>query len=207
MCAGSDAQVGCFRHAELHPRGQFVAGDARREFAVAGMLCEMPLIHLLQERAGGPIRRGRDADRHEVPHGFLGTERRRLERGRQESGAPVVRAILRHAARIGDGDEGGQILVLAAERVGDPRAEAGKTVQHEAGREKVLGGAVRVGLAGERMDERDVVGQLREMRDHVGDHLAGLRRAGGTRTAAGQDFRPAPGTSRPGRRATAGRPA
>ena len=109
-----------------------------------------------------------------MAHRLLGAERRPLKRGRQESGAPVVRTILRHAARIGNRDERGQVLVLAAERIADPRAEAGKTIEHEAGREEVFGRAVRVGLAGERMDERNVVGQLREMRDHVGNHLAGL---------------------------------
>ena len=29
-------------------------------------------------------------------------------------------------------------------------------------------------LAGQRVDEGDVVGQLRQMRDQIGDHLAGL---------------------------------
>ena len=33
---------------------------------------------------------------------------------------------------------------------------------------------MRVALAGERVNERHVVGQRREMREHVGNHLASL---------------------------------
>ena len=82
-----------------------------------------------------------------------------------------------HAAGVGERDIGGQILVLAAERVGHPRAEGGEAVQHEAGREKILRRAVGVRLARERMHEGQVVGQFREMRDQVADHFS--------RTAAG----------------------
>ncbi len=51
MCAGSLLQVADFRNAELHARGEFVARNAGREFAVAGMLLEVAGIHALEQRA------------------------------------------------------------------------------------------------------------------------------------------------------------
>ena len=53
---------------------------------------------------------------------LVGVERGALKDGRQKAAAPVERADLRNAARIGDGHEGRQILVLGAQRVADPRA-------------------------------------------------------------------------------------
>ena len=85
---------------------------------------------------------------------------RRPPKGRREkAGAPIVRSILRHPARIGNRDVGGQILTLTAERIGRPRAETGESVENKAGREKVLGGAVGIRLA------REGVAFLRKERD------------------------------------------
>lgn len=114
-----------------------------------------------------------NAGRGEVAHGFLRAEGRALKRSGQEAGAPVVRAGLRHAARVGNGDVGGQVLVLAAQCIRHPRAEAGKAIEREAGGEEVLGGAVRVGRAGERVDEGDFVRESGEVRNQVADPLAG----------------------------------
>ena len=86
----------------------------------------------------------------------------------------MIRPHLRHAARIGNGDEGRQILVLRAQRVAHPRAHAGKAVERETGAHLVLGRAVRVRLGRHRVDEAQVVGQLRQVRQQIGDHLARL---------------------------------
>ena len=59
----------------------------------------------------------------------------------------------------------------AAQRVAHPRAETGKTIEHKAGGKEILSGAMRVALAGERVNEGDVVGELRQVRDQVRDHL------------------------------------
>jgi hypothetical protein len=86
----------------LHPRGEFVAGDSRGELAAAGVFIQMPLTEFLQQRpcrstglstnsAGGP-----------VTNRLANAQQSSLKRVRQESGAPVVGAVLRHAARILD---------------------------------------------------------------------------------------------------------
>ena len=110
----------------------------------------------------------------EVADRLLGAERRALEGGGQEAGSPVVRAGLRHAARIGDGDERRQVLVLAAERVADPRADAREAVEREAGGQEVLGRAVRVALAGQRVDEAMSSVSSARCGIRSRDHLAGL---------------------------------
>ena len=161
-------------HAELHAGGKLVTGNARRQFAVAGMLREMTRVHALQKRARGAIRSGRNAGRGQMAHRILGTERRALKRCGKKARSPVVGTILRHAARIQDGNERRHLLILAPERVTHPRAEAREAIEHEAGGEEVLGGTVGVAFAGQRMNEGDVVGEFCEMRDQVGDHLAGL---------------------------------
>ena len=109
-----------------------------------------------------------------MPHGSFRTHHRALEGGREESGPPVVRAVLRHTARIGNGDIGWQVAAHAAERVGGPGTKAGKTIQQRAGRKEILAGAMGVGFACEGMDEGDVVGQPGEVGNQVADPLAGI---------------------------------
>ena len=86
----------------------------------------------------------------------------------------MVRSDLRNASRIRNRDEDGQILILRAERVADPRAHAGKTIENKSGAHLVLGGAVRVRLCRHRMNETKIVGQFRELRKHIGNHFSGL---------------------------------
>ena len=57
----------------------------------------------------GVDRRGRA----EVGDRLVGVEGGPLKDGRQEAAAPVGRPDLRHAARVGDGDERRQVVVLA----------------------------------------------------------------------------------------------
>jgi hypothetical protein len=123
---GLGAQIVDLGHAELHARGEFVAGDACGELLIAWVGLQMACVHLLQQRPRGLIGLRRNAGGGEMPHGAFGTHRGALKRGGEKAGPPVVRAVLRHAAWIGNGDVGGQILVLAAERICHPRAELGK---------------------------------------------------------------------------------
>ena len=91
---GLGGEVADFRHAELHAGGEFVAGDARGELAVAGMLFEMPRVHPLQQRA----RAARSLPGQEMPgrrcemaHRLLGAQGRALELRGEKAGPPVVR--------------------------------------------------------------------------------------------------------------------
>src|SRR5262249_30790241 len=110
----------------------------------------------------------------EIANWLATVERRALENSGQESRPPVIDARLRHAARIGNGDERRQIVVLGAEGVTHPRSHAGKTVEGEAGRQKVFARAVRVRQAGERVDEPHLVNVFAQSRQKVGGHLPRL---------------------------------
>ena len=109
-----------------------------------------------------------------MPHGVFAAHRGALESGGEKAGAPVVGSILRHAAWIGNGDVGRQILVLATERIRRPGTKTREAIEHGASGEEVLRRAMRVGFAGKRMHEGDVIRQFREVRDHVAHPLAGL---------------------------------
>ena len=50
-------QVADLRRAELHPRGQLVRGDPRRELGVAGMLLQVLVVEQPEEVAARPGRR------------------------------------------------------------------------------------------------------------------------------------------------------
>src|SRR5262245_53910677 len=73
----------------------------------------------------------------EVANGPGRVEGRPLKNRRQKTRAPVAGARLGDAAWIGDGDERGQVLVLAAERVVHPGPHARETVEGETGRHEV----------------------------------------------------------------------
>ena len=160
---------------QLHLGGQFVAGDPGRQLRVAGVLGEMQVVEPLQEVAGGQFRRFADRCRPlQIGDRLVRVEGGPLEHRRQEGRIPVIRPDLRHAPRIGDRHERRQILALGAQGVGHPAAHAGKAVQRVAGAHLVLGRPVRVALGRHRVDEAHLIGQFGQMRQQVGDHLAGL---------------------------------
>ena len=97
-------QITDLRDAHLHPRCQFIARDPRRQLAIAWMLFQVSVVQLPQQGPRRPIRLRAHPGRGQMPHRILRAERRSLERRRQESRPPVVRAILRNTARIQDGD-------------------------------------------------------------------------------------------------------
>ena len=68
----------------------------------------------------------------------------------------------------------GKFWFSRPQRIADPSAGAGKTIQRESGAHLIFGRAVGVGLGGHRMDEAHFVRQLRQVRQHVRDHFAAL---------------------------------
>ena len=133
---GLGREVADFWDAELHPGGEFITGDTGRESAFSGMVTEVFLIEFPEESPGGCILRGAHAGwRNKIAHGILGAEGRALELGRKKAGPPIVDAGLGNSARVGDGDEGGKVLVFGAEGVGQPGAEAWEAIEDKAGGE------------------------------------------------------------------------
>ena len=97
-----------------------------------------------------------------------------MEFGWEEARSPVVDAGLGNATRIGNGNKGRQVLIRCSEGIGCPGADTRESIESKAGGEKVLGGAVRIGVAGEGVHEGHLVDQFPKARKHVGDHLAAL---------------------------------
>src|SRR5207247_6619837 len=91
--------------------------------------------------------------RLQIRNRLVRVERRALKDSGQESGVPVVAPDLWDPARIGNGDEGGQVLIFGAQRVADPRTHAGASIENVATAHLVFGWAVRVLLSSHRMDE------------------------------------------------------
>ncbi len=83
-------------------------------------------------------------------------------------------AALRHPARILDGHERRQVLVLAAERVIDPRAHARESVEHKTGVHEIFRRPVGVRAVGERMEKAQLIGQLANVRHQFADLFAAL---------------------------------
>jgi hypothetical protein len=76
---------------------------------------------------------------------------------REERGVPVLHAVRREAAVVGQHDEGRQVVVERAEAVADPAAGAGEAGQLETGRLQQRGGAVHAGLADHVVHEGEVI--------------------------------------------------
>ena len=87
----------------------------------------------------------------------LGPEDRALVGGRHVAARPVLGPADRPAGLVEHDHEAGQVLVLAAQAVGDPRAEAGVAAEDPAGVHHQHRRAVDRRLGVHRVDERDVV--------------------------------------------------
>ncbi len=172
---GLGGNVGDLGHGELHLRGEFVAGDARGEFAVAGETLKMMAVQRANEIARGGVGHRRQCGwTREIPQRFRRVEVRALKRRWEKTGAPEISRRLRSTTRVRNGDIRGERVVFAAEPVGGPCAHAGEAIEREARAHEVFAGAVRVRFAGERMDEAHLVGQRTELRNEIGNHFAAL---------------------------------
>ena len=159
-------KVGQRGRLQLHARRQFVGGDPRGEVGVARIPLQVAVIEAAQELTGGLVGFRRDPGwPGQVGDGALGAERRALEGRRQEGAVPMARTILGDPARVGDGHERRQVLVLAAQRVGHPGAHARESIEGEARAHLALRRAMRVRLPRHRMDEAHLVGQVGEVRE------------------------------------------
>ena len=162
------AQITGLRRAQLHPGREFVTRDARAQIAVPGMTRKMTLVQQLEKIARAGFGSGRNfPGRFQIRNRFVGREGGALKHRGQEGRVPMVRPHLGHAARIGNGHERGQVLLLAAQGIRRPRAHAGKTIQGETGAHLIFRRAMRVRFRGHRMDEAQVVREIGKTRQHV----------------------------------------
>ena len=164
-------QVRDARHRELHPRGEFVITTPRVEVVARAIRGDTKGFERPQQVAAVPLGvLGDRACREEVVDGRAARPQgdALVTRG-QEAVAPVDRAARRHPARVGQDDVGGQVVCHRAEAVTQPRAHDREAVEAEAG---VLlerrGGVVR-GVGDHRVDDRQLVGDARDVREQVRD--------------------------------------
>ena len=133
----------------------------------------MPQIQFANQIERRPLSVGKFRRRQQIEdRRSLVAQSRRLKRGRQEPvriiGGAAERAGVEqhHVAR--------QILVLGAEAVRRPRAEARLAHADIAGVKLVAGGRVIVRVGLHRVDEAQVVDVLRDVRKQFADPHAGL---------------------------------
>ena len=123
---------------------------------------------------GGEARRVREIE-HRVAHR---AELDPLVRGRQEAAAPepvVERLVVRVARPLRDHHhERRQVLVLASQAVGDPRADAGPAGKLGAGLEERHRRVVVDRLGVHRLDEAQLVRDLRRVRQELARRVAPL---------------------------------
>ena len=168
-------QVAHFRSAQLHPRGELVGGDPRREVRITGMPFQVLVVEQSEKIASGLVVAARDrVGPGQVADWLIGIEGGSLVNGRQEPAHPVGRPLLRVAPRVGNRHVGRQVLVLGPERIADPRADAGKAFEREPGAHVHLAGPVGIGLRRQRMDEAKVINPLGQVGQEIGDELARL---------------------------------
>src|SRR5262249_60002794 len=95
-------------------------------------------------------------------------ERRSLISRGHIAGAPVRRAVDRPAAIVGEDYEARQILVLAAQTVSDPTADAGMAGEDAASAHLKDRRAVRRALGVHRTDQGQIIGVFGHMRKQLG---------------------------------------
>ena len=104
----------------------------------------------------------------------LGAALHALVDGRQEAGAERILAAVGLRAAGDQHDEAGQVLVLGAQAVGDPRAHRRAARPRRAGEDQQLGRGVVELVGVHRVDEAQLVGHLGQVRHGVGKPEARL---------------------------------
>ncbi len=156
----------------LHAEGEFVGGDAGVEGGVVFAFGEVALVHAGDEIEGFSLRSRADAFwRVQMQNGILAT----AEHGALVDGGEVARAVGAgpgfHCA-IAHDDEGGQILIFAAEAIGGPGTEGGAARKLGAAGAEINGRGVIEGVAMAGTNDGDIVGVFGDMGIERGDFEA-----------------------------------
>ena len=115
-------QIQCIGRRQLHPCGQTITGDPRREAWLPAALAPVPLIDFVDERALGL----RDSDRlrkltlQVENRGASSAKTGSLVLRRQKTRLPALNRIDREPLRVIQNNIGWQILVLGAQTIRDP---------------------------------------------------------------------------------------
>ena len=167
------ADVERVRRLHLHPVGQLEGCDARFELSLARTGRRVALVQGAEQiQLRSLVADGNllvvDVLDEPLDARLGGVEVGALEDAGEKGALPVLRLLNRVAARA-HRDEAGEILVLRAEAVSDPRAHArarqarvAAVEQHE---RRLVVGHVRV----HRADDADVVNALRRLRENLTD--------------------------------------
>ena len=162
-------------HGHLHAEGQLVLADPRQGLGIAE-LGQLVLVELPQRVEGAaavgavhPLGIADVEDR--VAHG---PALHALIDAGQKAGAPEGLAAGRVGPAADQDDEAGQVLVLRAQAIGDPRAHRGPAVAGRAGVEEQLGRRMVELVGVHRLDDGDVVDDAAEVRPELADDRAAL---------------------------------
>ena len=160
----------------LHARGHLVTREAGAEFGAVRVAGGEVLVHAVDQAELAGLQVGRDRFGRVEVRDRLGAalDAHALVARGHETGAPVARPVDDRVLVILHHDERGQVAVLGADAVVDPRAERRLAREDRAGVHLADAGGVvdAVGLAG--TDDREVVGAGGDVGDPVGEPLAGL---------------------------------
>ena len=128
---GFFGNIHCFRSAALHAIGELIGRDASGQLGAAGVERGVLFVELGQMIEACALTFGSDSGgRTQIEYRVAaGAKHSALIGCRQEAVVPVGDAGVGSAAMVIDDDEGGQVLILGAKTVGDPRADAGKAHQ------------------------------------------------------------------------------
>ena len=157
-----------FGHAGLHAESEFVLGDARDRLSVAEFVL-LALVQVLERVERGATEVASHARRivREEDRVSLAAALHALEDRRDEAGAPAALAAARLHA-VGDHrHEAREVLVLGAESIGSPRAQRRTALAVVTGEEQEFSRRVIELVRVHRLHERDLVGDLLEVRDGV----------------------------------------
>ena len=94
-----------------------------------------------------------------------------LVSGREESITPVGFSIGWFAPNVLDGDVGGEVIVVAAQRVTGPGTSGRETFGGMSGVDEDTAGTVGVGFGMKAMEEGNIVNVLGQVWQHGGDHF------------------------------------
>ena len=164
----------------MHAGGEFVAFDPGVETGIGCALREVLAVEFGEELSGVGFGLWCEVSSAfgcvEMCDGFLSARAndRSLIDSRKEGGRPILGSVGSESAVVREDDEGGEVVVHAAEPVANPRAHAGEAGAVEAGRLQIGGLTVHAGFSGQIMDEGDVIDDLAQWGHGLAEHLAAL---------------------------------
>ena len=163
------ADIGRFRRRHLHPERELVGCDARGQLGILIPRRQMLLVHLAQRVEQIALLLGLHARRTaEIQNRIAAGAERGPLIGRRQEALAVHRRSRPHTA-FQQHDEAGQILILAAETVENPRSQARPADPRPAVVDQELRLRMREALVIAGADDGEIVDALRSVRKQIRD--------------------------------------